>query len=126
MNKSEKFDDNLQDLAKFARVISHPARLAILKYLAETKTCISGDISDKLPLSRTTVSQHLKELRDLGLIHGTIDGLKINYCLCSSAIESNLSKFETFFELLKSVDFECTPDQINENNIKREKSTIII
>ena len=67
MNNSQKFDDNLQELARFARVISHPARLAILQYLAETKTCISGDISDFIPLSRTTVSQHLKELRDLGI-----------------------------------------------------------
>jgi len=68
MNKSERFEDNLQELARFAKVISHPARLAILQYLADTKTCISGDISDSLPLSRTTVSQHLKELRDAGLI----------------------------------------------------------
>ena len=50
MNKAEKFDDSLQELARFAKVLSHPARLAILKYLAETKTCISGDISDYLPL----------------------------------------------------------------------------
>ena len=74
MNKSEKFDDNLQELALLAKAISHPARLAILQYLAKTKTCISGDISDFLPLSRTTVSQHLKELKSLGLIHGEIDG----------------------------------------------------
>jgi len=76
MNHSQKFEEELQELARFARVISHPARLAILQYLAETKTCISGNISDFLPLSRTTVSQHLKELRDVGLIHGEIEGLK--------------------------------------------------
>ncbi len=72
MTKPQVFDKELQELATFAKVISHPARLAILKYLAETKTCISGDISDQLPLSRTTVSQHLKELRELGLIHGLL------------------------------------------------------
>ena len=60
MNKAEKFEESLQDLARFAKVMSHPARLAILKYLAETRSCISGDISDFLPLGRTTVSQHLK------------------------------------------------------------------
>ncbi len=107
MNKSEKFDESLQELAKFARVISHPARLAILKYLAETKTCISGDISDKLPLSRTTVSQHLKELRDIGLIHGEIDGLKINYCLCSTEIGRFLKIFEVFFEPVKKAEVVC-------------------
>jgi DNA-binding transcriptional ArsR family regulator len=107
MRKPEVFDKELQDLAEFAKVISHPARLAILKYLAETKTCISGDITDKLPLSRTTVSQHLKELRDKGLIHGEIDGLKINYCLCSPEIEENLKKIEEFFNKVKSAKVSC-------------------
>ena len=107
MNKAEKFDDSLQELARFAKVISHPARLAILKYLAETKSCISGDISDYLPLSRTTVSQHLKELRDIGIIHGNIDGLKINYCLCSDEIERYILLFEKFFEPVKNARIIC-------------------
>jgi DNA-binding transcriptional ArsR family regulator len=110
MNKAKKFDKSLQELAKFARVISHPARLAILQYLAETKTCISGDISDFIPLSRTTVSQHLKELRDLGLIHGEIDGLKVNYCLCGSSIEKYLQMFDGFFEPIKSINIDCNVD----------------
>lgn len=107
MNKAEKFDESLQELARFAKVISHPARLAILKYLAETRSCISGDISDYLPLSRTTVSQHLKELRDIGLIHGEIDGLKINYCLCSERIDNYLEAFEIFFEPVKNAEITC-------------------
>jgi ArsR family transcriptional regulator len=107
MNKSEKFDDNLQELARFAKVISHPARLSILQYLAETKTCISGDISDYLPLSRTTVSQHLKELKALGLIHGEIDGLKVNYCLCNSVIERYAQMFDSFIEPIKSGNVDC-------------------
>jgi DNA-binding transcriptional ArsR family regulator len=111
MIKKENFDTDLQDLAKFAKVLSHPARLAILKYLAETKTCISGDISDALPLSRTTVSQHLKELKEMGLIHGEIDGLKINYCLCCSSIGDYLKMFEDFFKLIKSVEsVDCIND----------------
>jgi len=114
MIKSEVFDIELQELATFAKVISHPARLAILKYLAETKTCISGDISDMLPLSRTTVSQHLKELRDMGLIHGDIDGLKISYCLCGTCIGQKLELFERFFEKIKSLEIDCT----NENHCK--------
>lgn len=107
MTKSEVFDKELQDLATFAKVISHPARLAILKYLAETKTCISGDISDKLPLSRTTVSQHLKELRDIGLIKGEIDGLKINYCLCGSAIDNFKLAFSDFFKEIDCKEINC-------------------
>jgi ArsR family transcriptional regulator, arsenate/arsenite/antimonite-responsive transcriptional repressor len=107
MNNSQKFDNDLQELAKFARVISHPARLAILQYLAETRSCISGDISDFIPLSRTTVSQHLKELRDLGLIHGEIDGLRINYCLCNSTLTLFKEKFTKFFAKIGTFDIDC-------------------
>jgi ArsR family transcriptional regulator, arsenate/arsenite/antimonite-responsive transcriptional repressor len=107
MNKAEKFDESLQELAKFARVLSHPARLAILKYLAETKTCFSGDISDYLPLSRTTVSQHLKELKDAGLIHGEIEGLKISYCICGPDLNRFLNLFQGFFEPIKNTDTFC-------------------
>ena len=110
MNKSEKFDESLQELARFAKVISHPARLAILKYLSETKECISGDISDSLPLSRTTVSQHLKELKNSGLIQGTIDGLKINYCLCGTSIQKNINLFEDFFTKINASDVYCSAD----------------
>lgn len=107
MNNSTKFTDDLQELARFGKVISHPARLAILQYLAQSESCISGDISDQLPLSRTTVSQHLKELRDLGLIHGEIDGLKINYCLCGSTISEKLAMFYAFFSQISCDEFSC-------------------
>lgn len=98
MNKAEHFDESLRELARFSRVLSHPARLAILKFLTETRSCISGDISDFIPLGRTTVSQHLKELRDIGLIKGNIDGLKISYCLNSSKISHYTEMFESFFK----------------------------
>jgi DNA-binding transcriptional ArsR family regulator len=107
MIKKEAFSSELQELARFAKAISHPARLAILKYLAETKTCISGDISDYLPLSRSTVSQHLSELKELGLIHGEIDGLKVNYCLCCSSIDKYLKMFENFFGPINSMNVDC-------------------
>jgi DNA-binding transcriptional ArsR family regulator len=107
MIKTEVFTPELQELARFTKVLSHPARLAILQYLAETKTCISGDISDQLPLSRSTVSQHLKDLKELGLIHGEIDGLKINYCLCGSEINRLLKAFGDFFDQIKGVEISC-------------------
>jgi len=113
MNKSEKFNDNLQEFARFSKIISHPARLAILQYLAETKTCISGDISDYVPLSRTTVSQHLKELRVLGLIC-EIDGLKIYYCLCPTEIARILEIFDTFFGNMKKVEICCSTKEHSE------------
>lgn len=107
MIKTDAFSTDLQELAKFAKAISHPARLAILEYLAETKTCISGDISEYLPLSRSTVSQHLNELKALGLIHGEIDGLKVNYCLCGSVIKKHITLFDTFFKTIESTEIVC-------------------
>jgi len=80
-SKTELFNEELRRLAEYNKALSHPARLAILKYLADAKTCIMGDIADELPLSRTTVNQHLKELKDAGLITGTTEGVKTCYCL---------------------------------------------
>ncbi len=107
MNKAEKFDKDLRELAAFSRVISHPARLAILKYLAESKSCVSGNISDFIPLSRTTVSQHLKELRNSGLIQGDIEGTRINYCLNSTEIEKKYKKFKKYFSIIRSAEINC-------------------
>lgn len=108
MKRLDKFDQELNEIALFAKAVSNPARLAILKYLAQTKSCISGDISDYLPLSRTTVSQHLKVLRDSGLIKGEIDGLKINYCLNGSQIERFLKMTEDFFAPVRSAEALCS------------------
>ncbi len=79
--KSELFSTELQNCSVLFKALGHPARLAILKYLAETKTCITGDLADEIPLGRTTVNQHLKELKDAGLIQGTTEGAKTCYCL---------------------------------------------
>lgn len=113
MIKKEKFNSELLELSNFARVLAHPARLAILKFLSESKTCISGDISEHLPLSRTTVSQHLSELKKLGLIHGEIEGTRVNYCLCSSSINSLLTKMEFFFEPIKNSEISCKINTVN-------------
>ena len=107
MNKQEVFEDELKELSRLAKAISHPARLAILNYLAQTATCISGDISDHLPLSRSTVSQHLSELKECGLIQGTIDGLKVNYCLCPDAIERFKKQSNELFDLWLSNRTDC-------------------
>ena len=77
--KSTEFKTELQSVAKFAKVLSHPARLAILQHLSKCCTCKSGDIANELPLSRTTVSQHLQELRNLGLIKYEQNGVTVCY-----------------------------------------------
>jgi DNA-binding transcriptional ArsR family regulator len=107
MSKKENFDVELQELAAFLKAISHPARLAILLYLSEAKACISGDISNYLPLSRSTVFQHLQELKSLGLIHGEIDGLKVNYCLCGSSIEKYKEMLQIFFNKIDTTEIVC-------------------
>lgn len=107
-SKTELFDDVLVEQANLFKALAHPARLAILKYLADTKTCISGDISDELPLSRTTVNQHLKELKDAGLIQGHVEGVKTNYCLDSEQVEKVTNLLTEFLQELKLPEnFSC-------------------
>lgn len=97
-HKTTLFDSDLQNIATIAKTISHPARLAILRYLASTNTCISGDISSEIPLSRTTVSQHLQELKRAGFIHGEIEGTRVCYCICKENVVSALKIFNDYFE----------------------------
>jgi len=106
-NKRILFNKDLQKTASLFKALAHPARLAILQYLAETKTCITGDIADELPLSRTTVNQHLKELRDAGLIKGTVEGVKTNYCLNSKAIELLKLEANGFFDKIDLKENLC-------------------
>ncbi len=96
------FEKELQTSAAMFKALGHPARLAILKYLAEIKTCICGDISGELPLSRTTVNQHLKELKKVGLISGTVDGVKTNYCLNPANVDLLEKTLSSFVEEIKT------------------------
>lgn len=96
-SKTYLFEKGLQFNAKIFKALAHPARLSILKYLAETRTCITGDITEELPLSRTTVKQHLNELKEAGLIQGTIEGVKTNYCLNCQRIKEMHEVIHNFF-----------------------------
>lgn len=100
--KTGLFEEQLQETARLFKSLAHPARLQILKYLAETKTCITGDISEHLPLSRTTVNQHLAELKRAGLVSGTIEGVKTNYCLNSDAMVNLKKRFDEFMTCFES------------------------
>lgn len=79
--KTEEFTVRQNKIAKYAKALAHPARIAILEVLIKKQTCICGDIVNELPLSQSTVSQHLKELKEAGLIKGDIDGTKTCYCI---------------------------------------------
>lgn len=81
LTKSEEFTKTQNDLAALAKALGHPARIAILQFLMQTKACVCGDIVDELPLSQSTVSQHLAELKKVGLIKGDIEGPSVCYCI---------------------------------------------
>jgi ArsR family transcriptional regulator len=92
--KTTVFTDEQQHLARVAKAFAHPARVAIIQLLASKTTCISGDIAAELPLSRTTVSQHLQELKALDLIRGEIDGLTVCYCLNTELLRQVRQQFD--------------------------------
>lgn len=100
-HKKEEFTQKEQELAAFAKAMSHPARIAILKVLAQRNECICGDIVEVLPLAQSTVSQHLKELKTAGLIDGTIDGPRSCYCINWKAFEKFSAEFNFLFNKLK-------------------------
>ncbi len=81
LTKTEEFTKSQNDLALLTKALGHPARIAILQFLIKSKSCVCGDIVDELPLSQSTVSQHLKELKKVGLIKGDIEGPSVCYCI---------------------------------------------
>jgi len=81
LTKTEEFTIKANKIAAYAKALAHPARVAILQVLIKNQTCICGDIVEELPLSQSTVSQHLKELKECGLIKGEIEGVKVCYCI---------------------------------------------
>jgi ArsR family transcriptional regulator, arsenate/arsenite/antimonite-responsive transcriptional repressor len=104
MTKIALFQQDLQKTAGLFKALGHPARLAILRYLADAKVCISGDISNELPLSRTTVNQHLAELKQAGLIKGEIEGVKVNYCINAERFKIAKENLEKFLDEINCCD----------------------
>ena len=101
IHKKDAFSKQDQELALFTKAIAHPARIAILKILARRNECICGEIVEVLPLSQSTVSQHLKALIDAGLIEGHVDGLKSCYCINWKAFGKFNTDFNSLFLKLK-------------------------
>ena len=101
-NKKEEFGKKEQELAEFAKALSHPARIAILKVLAQKNECICGEIVEVLPLAQSTVSQHLKELTGAGLIEGSVDGPRSCYCINWKAFEKFSADITSLFATLKA------------------------
>ncbi|MFZ5552240.1 MAG: ArsR/SmtB family transcription factor [Bacteroidota bacterium] len=105
--KSEEFSIKENKIAAYAKAFGHPARVAILKLLIEKQNCICGDIVHELPLSQSTVSQHLKELKEAGLIKGSIDGAKVCYCIDEKEWANAKKYLNQLFELYVKTNRDC-------------------
>ncbi len=81
VTKTDLFTREQNELAQVAKVFSHPARVAIIEHLLRTNTCINGDLVQELGLAQATISQHLRELKQVGIIQGTIEGASVSYCI---------------------------------------------
>ena len=99
--KTTGFTDQQNELADYAKAFAHPARVAILQFLIQRNACVCGDIVDELPLSQSTVSQHLKELKRVGVVQGVIEGPSVCYCIDPVAwqrVKTSLSELFASFD----------------------------
>ena len=104
LTKTEEFTKAQNDLAALAKALGHPARIAILQFLIQKRACVCGDIVDELPLSQSTVSQHLKELKKVGLIKGDIEGPSVCYCIDEKVWNRTKKSISVLFESYKGQD----------------------
>ena len=104
--KTEIFSEQENRLANYAKALAHPARVAILKFLIRQNACVCGDIVREIGLAQSTVSQHLKELKDLGLIKGTVEGTSVCYCIDQQVWAQFTQEMKQFLE----VDFRNFED----------------
>lgn len=107
VTKKELFTHDQNRLAEFAKVLAHPARIAILDYLLKSNTCINGDLVQELGLSQPTISQHLKELRTLGIIKGNIEGVSVCYCIDRDKWNEIKLTFNQLFQRLDMPQEDC-------------------
>jgi DNA-binding transcriptional ArsR family regulator len=105
--KTEHFTAKQNNIAVIAKALGHPARVAILEYLMKVDSCICGDIVNELPLAQPTISQHLKELKNAGLIKGNIEGNAICYCVDEKAIAIMQKYFEAINIKIEQKKSKC-------------------
>ena len=105
--KTKQYTKEQELIARFAKAMGHPARMAILNFLAKQDSCFFGDIHEELPIAKATVSQHLKELKDAGLIQGEIETPKVRYCINRDNWELARNLFATFWNTCNSQDTSC-------------------
>lgn len=102
ITKTDLFTTEQNELAQIAKAFAHPARIAILQYLVKSKSCINGTLVLELGLAQATISQHLRELKELGLIKGSIEGVSVSYCINSEKWEQVQGLFNGLFDQLNT------------------------
>ncbi|MBX3101636.1 MAG: winged helix-turn-helix transcriptional regulator [Bacteroidetes bacterium] len=107
ITKSGHFTEQQNNLAAIAKALGHPARIAILDYLLKVDVCICGDIVGEIPLAQPTISQHLKELKQVGLIKGSISGNTVCYCLDEVAVSTLQSYLSVLSQKLRDHQNQC-------------------
>ena len=107
ITKSEIFSEEQNHLASISKVLGHPARIAILEQILKTESCICGELVDEIGLAQPTISQHLRELKSVGLIKGNIDGTKVCYCINSEVWLDIQVLLSRFFSLFKNEEGHC-------------------
>lgn len=107
VNKKSEFTAKEQKIASFAKALSHPARVAILKAIAQRGVCICGEIVEVLPLAQSTVSQHLKELKAAGIITGEVEGTKSCYCIDWDVLQGGWDSLEAMVQDLETAKRKC-------------------
>lgn len=105
ITKTELFTDQQNELARFAKAFAHPARVAIIQHLLKINACINSDLVQELGLAQATISQHLRELKDVGIIKGSIEGSSMNYCINANKWQEIRSLFNELFD-----QYYITPD----------------
>ena len=107
ITKKEIFTAEQNEIAKIAKVLGHPARIAILEYISNSKNCICNDLVNEIGLAQATISQHLKELKKVEIIQGTIEGTSICYCINKEKWEETKDTFQVFFNIFSNTDTNC-------------------
>lgn len=102
VTKTGLFSDVQNEIAISAKAFAHPARVAIIQYLLKTNACINGDLVQELGLAQATISQHLRELKDIGIIQGSIEGSRISYCINPVRWAEIKSQFNEIFNQFES------------------------
>jgi len=98
VTQTHLYTEEQNELASLAKAIAHPARIAILQHLVKSKSCINGDLVLEIGLAQATISQHLRELKEAGIIQGTIEGTRVNYCINPEKWTALQSLFQDFFQ----------------------------